>query len=552
MKENVKIFALGGLDENGKSLYVVTYNEQLYIFDAGLRYPEEALLGIDVILPGVNYLLERKDCIRGIFLTHGHDENMGALPFIIEELGGVDIYCTNITYLALSLTAKRFKKDITQANIHIIDKNETFIVNGMTIHAFGVTHNIPNACGFALETDHGQIIYPGDYILDFNEKPPYDTSLTRIMELAKKPTLAFLGESYNASYQGYVAPNNHLSTKLNSILDDVKGRVFISIYGQTPFLLQEIIECAREKRRKIFLYTDQVKETVEVYKDVIPKFKDIDSVLTNNAYERDCVVVVCELGQKVFEILDQIAALNDTGKTLKITGDDAIVIASPAHTGTERSFARILDDLYRTNAQIFNISKDFTTMHAGSEDIKTMLSIFKPKYFIPVRGYYIKLIENAKSAMQLGYNHSNILVYDNGMIATFIDGELQRNYESIPSEELMVDGIGIGDVGNVVINDRRKLQADGVLILGISFSMSTRKIAAGPEIQMRGFYHNKNNQTFEEKIGKCFQDTVYEFVQKPGLVDFNELRNICKEKVGALVKAEIDREPMILPVIISV
>lgn len=552
MSENLRIFALGGMDENGKSLYVVEYNNQIYVFDAGLRYPEESLLGIDVILPGYQYLISKRDRIKAFFLTHGHDENIGALPFIIESLGEVDVYGTDFTLLTLYQTAYRFNKNIKSARFHSIDENQSFLVNGMKIHAFGVTHGVPNACGYAMETDNGLVVYTGDFILDFSEKDPYDTNLARIMDIAKKPTLVLLAESYNATYQGFVAPNNHLSNRLTNIFDEVKGRVFVSIYGQTIFQLQEILDSAKVAKRKVFLYTRQVRETVALLKDEIKGFNVTDNLLTNNIFDKDCVVVVSELGNKVFEKLDEIAMANDTDKSLKITSDDAFVIASPAHAGTELSFARILDKLYKTNAQVYNVTKEYVSMHAGSEDLKTMLSIFKPKYYLPVRGYYNKLVENAKLALKQGYNHSNILVYDNGMVATFNDGVLDKTVDTVQADEIMVDGIGIGDVGSVVINDRRKLQQDGVMILGVSFSMSTRKIVAGPDVQLRGFILNKSATAFVDKVSKCFAQTVYEYVQKPGLVDFNELRSLCKERVGNLVKSEVDREPMILPVIISV
>ena len=552
MNENIKLFALGGMDENGKSLYVVEYNEQIYVFDAGLRYPEESLIGIDVILPVFQYLINNKNRIKAFFLTHGHDENMGALPFIIESLGKVEVYGTAFTLLSLYHTADRFNKDIKEAVFHTIGTNETFVVNGMTIHSFGVTHGVPNACGYAMETENGLIVYTGDFILDFSQKAPYDTNLSRIMDISKKPTLVLLAESYNSTYKGFVAPNNHLSNRLNTIFDEVKGRIFISMYGQTIFQLQEIIDSARASKRKIFLYTRQVRETVSLLKGEIKGFNLPDNIITNNIFDKDCVVVVSELGSKVFEILDEIAKANDTEKSLRITSDDAFVIASPARAGTEISFARILDKLYKTDAQVYNVSKDYVSMHAGSEDLKTILSIFKPKYYIPVRGYYNKLVENAKLALDQGYNHGNILVYDNGMVASFSNGQLVRTMETIQADEIMVDGIGIGDVGSVVINDRRKLQQDGVMILGVSFSMSTRKIVAGPDIQLRGFILNKSATAFVDKVSKCFADTVYEFVQKPGLVDFNELRMLCKERVSNLVKSEVNREPMILPVIISV
>lgn len=552
MNEKIKIFALGGLDENGKSLYCVDYNDDLFIFDAGLRYPEESLLGIDVILPGFQYLIANQHRIKGFFLTHGHDENIGSLPFILEEIKSADVYGTDFTLLSLYQTAKRFRKNIKNARFHVIEKDSSFECAGKRIHSFGITHSVPNACGYALETHAGLIVYCGDFIVDFSEKEPYDTSFSKITELAKMPCLCLLSESYNANYQGFVTPKNRIISRLNQIMDEVHGRIFFSMYGQTLYVFQELVRCAKENHRKLFLYTNQVKETVNLLKKEIKGFDLPDQLITNNIFERDCIVVVSELGNKVFEKLDEIAEANTTEKSLKINSEDAFVIASPAHTGTELSFARILDKLYKTNAQVINISKDFVSMHAGSEDLKTILSIFKPKYYMPVRGYYIKLVDNAKLALELGYNHNNILVYDNGMIACFENGQLVRSLETIEANEIMVDGIGIGDVGSVVINDRRKLSKDGVMIVGVSFSMATRKIVAGPDVQMRGFIFLKDANEFVNMVSRCFSDTVYEFVQKPGLVDFNELRTLCKEKIQALVKQELDKEPMILPVIISV
>lgn len=553
MLEKIKVFALGGLDENGKSLYVVNYNEKLFVFDAGLRYPEESLLGIDVILPGYQYLLDNKNKIVGFFLTHGHDENMGALPFIIEGIQDeCHVYGTKFTLLSLMHTAKRFKKKINNVKFHPVGSDVDFDVNGFSMHTFAVTHGVPDACGYALETNSGLIVYSGDFILDFSAKFPYNTNVGRMYDLAKKGTFLLLSESYNSTYNGFIAPNNRMLNKLIQIMDDVRGRIFISIYGQTVFQVQEILDAAISSRRKVFLYTEQAKETIKLIKHEFPEINIPDALFTTNIYERDCVILVSELGNKVFEILSNIADQNNQENKLKFSKEDAFVIASGAHTGTELSFARILDKLYMTGAQVLNISKEIASMHGGSEDLKALLNIFRPKYYMPVRGYYVKLVENAKLALSLGYTHSNILVYDNGMVATFENGELVRNIENIEANEIMVDGIGIGDVGNVVINDRRKLSRDGVLVIGVSFSMSTRKIVAGPDVQIRGFGFVKDEEKAIEKIAKCFSSTVYNFVQKPGLVDFNELRMLCKENVSTLIKNEYDKEPMILPVIISV
>lgn len=301
------------------------------------------------------------------------------------------------------------------------------------------------------------------------------------------------------------------------------------------------------------MYTDYSKNILDTLQGLYENPFIDEKNISTNPLEVNSVILVMDLGSKVFETLTKIAESNENEDSLKITEEDAFILASPPHTGTELMYAKILDKLYRTNAQIFNISsKEMVSMHAGSQDLKMLLSILKPKYYMPIRGYYIKMIENAKLAVDLGYNHNNILVYDNGMVANFEDGVLIRSHESVECKEIMVDGIGIGDVGSVVINDRRKLSSDGVMILGISFSMSTRKIVAGPDIQMRGLIFLKDANEIVDKISGIFEKTVFDYVQKPGLVDFNELRNICKENISRVVRSDLGKDPMILPVIISV
>ena len=553
MKEIVKIFALGGLDENGKNLYVVDVNDDLYIFDAGIRYPEESLLGIDIILPGINFLFENRRRIKGFFLTHGHDENMGAIPFLCEEIDDVPIYATKTTIAFVKDAANRYKKVIKNSQFVEIIPGNDFVVANRNIYTYEVTHGSGDAVAYALETNYGLVVYSGEYIVEYAGEYPYRFDFRKLIELSKKNVLCLLSESYNASYKGHVSPNYKLLNKILQISDDVKGRMIVSLYGQNMYGLKEVLTCAYRTHRKIYLYGEYSNYILDLlkalnYGDQIKKLK-----FTNNIFEKNCLILVCELGGKVFDLLSKISEIDNGENELKLNEDDAFIIASPAHTGTEVSFAKILDKLHRTGAMVYNISnKEVLSMHAGSEDLKLLLSVLKPKYYMPVRGYYMRLIDNAKLALELNYNHNNILVYDNGMVANFENGEFVPSFENVECNEIMVDGIGIGDVGNVVINDRRKLSHDGVMIVGISFSMQTRQIVAGPDVQMRGLIFLKDADYIIKIVGEAFEKIVYDFVQTPGIVDFNDLRMICKEQITKLVKAELGKEPMVLPVIISV
>ena len=262
MKEIVKIFALGGLDENGKNLYVVDINEDLYIFDAGIRYPEESLLGIDIILPGINYLFENRHRIKAFFISHGHDENMGAIPFLCEEIQA-PVFATKLTIALIKDAAKRYKKEEVNIPFVEIKRDETIHVDDKTIYAFAVTHGSSEAVGYALETKHGLIVYSGDYILDFSADEPYRSDFNRISYLSTKPTLCLLTDSYNSTYKGMVSPNHKIYHRLCQIMEDVKGRIFISLYGQNLFGLQEIIAATIKSKRKLLLYTDYSKNILD-------------------------------------------------------------------------------------------------------------------------------------------------------------------------------------------------------------------------------------------------------------------------------------------------
>lgn len=553
MDEHIKIFALGGLDENGKNCYVVNINNDLYIFDAGIRYPEESLLGIDIILPGINYLFENKDRIKAFFITHAHDENMGAIPFLCEEIDA-PVYATKLAIAMISKTAKKFNKNYRQIHFIEIERNQNITIDQRNVYAFAVTHGSGEAVGYALETLYGLVVYTGDYILDFSAAEPYKSDFNRISFLSSKPVLCLLSESYNSTHIGSVSPYHKIESKVAQVLENTtKGRVFISLYGQNFFGLEEIIAAAKKNKYKIMLYTEYSRQIIQILEEIYGKKIIPETMLTKNALEMNTLVLVMENGTNVFQSLIEIAENNQKENSLHITENDSIILASPPHTGTELMFAKILDKLYQTNAKIMNFnSKQVISMHAGSEDLKMMLSIFRPKYYMPVRGYYIKMIENAKLAQELGYNHTNILVYDNGMVANFENGNLIQTHENVECNEIMVDGIGIGDVGDIVINDRRKLGKDGVMVLGISFSMSTREIVAGPDVQMRGLIFLKNDQDLVAEIAKCFENTVYNVIKQPGMVDFAALRNLCKKNISQIVQTKLNKDPMILPVIISI
>ena len=557
MSDIVRIFALGGLDENGKNMYVVEINDDIFVLESGMKYPESTMPGIDIIIPDYTYLIKNKNRVKAYIITHGHDDCMGSITYACKDVPA-PIYCSKVTSEMIKDTARRYRQNI-KLDFHIVDTTSEITIDGREFKFFSTTHSVAQSMGVAINTSQGYIVYTGDYIIDCGAFKRFRTDLKALARIAEDKVLCLMSESVASDKPDYASPNHKLTPLIQRQFEEFNGRIVIAIYNQNLFALQEIINLGVKNNKKIIMFSNDMENLMnnfelEGFLEIPDRNKGtIDDLRKED--QSDVLVVVTSHGERLFRMLERIA--NEEmyeEKGLLLTEKDLVIMAAPSVPGVEVIAVNVLDLLYRTGAKIINISnKKISSMHAQSEDIKTIISMLQPKYYLPVKGYYKDLISNATLAnnMQIGLNHNNIFVFDNGMVAKFVDEKFVPGEEMIQTGELMVDGLGIFDAGSVVINDRNKLADDGVIILGITIDSETKEIVAGPDVQTRGLVFIKDNDHLVKDIADLYVGLVKDTFSNSKL-DINEKRVTIRDKVSKYVKKETGKDPMVLSMVVEI
>jgi len=554
MKNIVRIFALGGLDENGKNMYVVEINKDIFVLEAGMKYPDTMAQGVDMIIPDYQYLIDNKNRVKAYFISHGHDDIMGALPYIIQKVPA-PVYCSWSAQAMIKLTAER-RKQPAAFDFRIVEDGQTIDIAGHEVTFFGTTHSINGSLGIAIDTGDGLVVYTSDFIIDHEALPQYRSNLATLVDMERKGVLCLMTESVACGISGHTSPNHRLTPIIEPLFEENKGRIIISVYNQSVFGIREILDLVNKYKRRLYICDAELRKILQAAVEFgalkIPAGMRADERDLKRPGNDDIVVMVGGIGRGVFNALGRMAVGEDKDIIIKPT--DNVIIASPEVPGLETLATRVIDDLYKTGAKIVNIKKhSVVPMHAHSEDIKLMLSLVKPKYYLPVKGEYKNLVANAQIAlgMNMGFNHNNIFVWDNGMVALFEDGVFKGCSEVIQVGDLMIDGLSLGDVGNTIINDRQKMSDDGVLILGITVDSINRTIIAGPDPQMRGLVFLKDADDLVAQLVLNFRGLVQEALNND-TIGFDETKVKIRDKIVSLVRKYTGKDPMVLPVIIDI
>ena len=525
-KSIIKLMPIGGQAENGKSMYCLEIDDNWFIIDAGYRFPEVDKLGVDVIIPNFDYLKDNKDKIKAIFITHGHDDVMGALPYLLQEVN-VPIYTTDLTADLIDQLLQRYMRHSHVSykyKIKRVNMNATIKVAGVEVDFFPITHSIPGSVGLAFLTDYGYIVYSSEFIIDFGAPERFRCNIQKMMEIGKKGVLALLCESSYSKNDGYTSPNHKLTAKIESIFEDASGRIIISSYAQNAFRTQEIAQLAKKYNRKICFYgRDKYDNTNSLMRIAKNKKKPILDIHP--------------------------ACIGDNNDIQKNKDND--IVASPVLPGTEKIANRAINELYKTDTHIHVLkNKELQSMHASEEDIKVLIQILNPKYFVPIKGEYQHFIAASDVAKKMNINDDHIAIVDNGEMITFKDGKLQSYRDSITIEDVMIDGLGIGDVGVKVIDDRNQLQNDGVVIIGMTIDGKTREIVANTDVQTRGFIYLKDSENVVKGIMNIAETELESYKNKTE-EDIRDVRQNIKDKVNKYIIKETGKRPVILPVIIE-
>ena len=547
----LRIVALGGLDENGNNMYSIEIDNRIIIVNTGIKYPEDTQFGVQYITPDLEYLKVNRNKIAAVVITHAHDDMMNGLPIFLKEIK-VPVYGPRMCRVILKNLMP--SSDYNKVDFHEIDRNSEYVIDGIRLTTFGLTHSTPDALGLAIETENGEIVIAEQFVIDFNSHDrAFDCDVSRIAEIGKKNVLALLMEASYADKPDFTSPKHRISNLIRTTFEDAQGRIVVTVYDQNYIRIKEIIAMAREFRRSVFFYDDELRNNIEALSELgyytMPRGIEIPKSKFNNDI-KNIVIIVSGSGHKLIELMNRIAT--DEDDILDLTEEDTVIIASPIVPGLEKKASALEDELYKDGAHVVKLdSKTVLSAHPSTEDIKMMLSLLKPKYFIPTMGEYRNFISAANLALEIGYTPDRIIILDNGQIAYFNDGILLSCSDFIDVGENMVGDENNKQITSFVLRDRETLSTDGVIIIGIAINYNTKEVIAGPDIQSRGVIYVKDSEYVIKNIGKMAVELIEQHVAE-GTYDNMAIRAELRENASRYVLRETGKRPMILPAIIEI
>ncbi|WP_026389656.1 ribonuclease J [[Acholeplasma] multilocale] len=550
---NIRFMAIGGQDERGKNIFALEVDKELFIFDAGIKFPDKGILGVDVVIPKLDFLKNNKKRIKGIFITNPASYNSGAISYILKEID-VPVYCNEITTLVLKIKAQRLRVKNKEQNFKIIKDKEIIDFGNVQVEVFRTTSSSPQSFGYAIHTENGVIVYAGDYIIDGKEQSYFSTDFAHLQEISKKGVLALIADTEFASRMDFTVPNHKIENYISSPFKEKKTKIAVGIFEEDIFKIGEVILAAKENGRKIAVYGRTMSAIIEsnlIHENLTLTKDDMISVEEYMTSENG-VLIISGTGDVLYSKLAKIANGND--KVVEFGPKDLIILATPPAAGVEKRHAQILDELARTDARLIALSdKNIWSMHASYEDIKMMVSIMNPKYFIPVKALYKEFLKAEKAAIEGGVKPENVGIIDNGQILVLSKNHLAISEERIDTGDIYVDGVGVGDVGSVVLNERKQLATDGVIIVGATVDIRNKELVSLIDTQMRGvLYINEDNPIFkilQKQIAEIIVKGQSLFKENPAQYDLNDIKREIISKVRSSIKQESGKQPIVLAII---
>lgn len=550
----LSIFALGGINEIGKNMYVVQYDNDIVIIDCGGKFPDESLLGIDLIIPDMTYLEENQEKIRALIVTHGHEDHIGGVPYFLKKLN-VPIYATNFTLglIELKLDEHRLKGDTTLISIHSDSKLE---LGKIGVSFFKVSHSIPDCLGIVFHTPAGNVVHTGDFKFDLTPANHQYSDIHKMAEIGKQGVLVLISESTNAERKGLTPSELMVGEHMDEAFMKAEGKVIVSTFASNVNRVQQVVHSALKTNRKLALLGRSMVNVVQVAMErgylTVPEGMLIEAhEIENFAPER--VAILCTGSQG--EPMAALARLS-TGNyrdAVIYPGDTVILAASPI-PGNEKGVSQIIDNLFQLGAKVIYGSGSTTGMHVSGhgyqEDLKLMLTFMQPTYFIPIHGEYRMLYHHSQLAESVGVEKGNTFIIKNGEVVD-IENSVARQTRSVPAGDTYVDGLSVGDVGAIVLRDRKQLSEDGMLVIVLTLSKRDRKIISGPDTITRGFVFVKDSEDLLREINSMVRKTVND-LQEDNVRQWNIIKQAIKKTVGQYLFAQTKRKPMILPIIIEI
>ena len=544
----IKIFSLGGLNENGKNMYVIDVDNSIFIFDAGLKYATDKMLGVDYILPDYTYIKENKNKIKGIFLTHGHDSNMGAMADILYEMPNLPVYATKFTMEVLK--EDLLESGVTATCLKEIRPHSKLTFGELVVFPISVTHSIPDSVCYVLYTKDGAIVYTGDFVFDSTMMGAYKTDIGKLAYVGKQGVLCLLSESIYAEKEGHTSPNNRVSSFIREVLHKNENRIIATIMTAHIYRVQELLSEVATTKRKVVIMGKSLQNIINKSIEMgYLNFNKSQIGDLSNANDKDVVILISDEKEKPYMNLERI--LKGFDKYIKLKETDTIFITEPPYEGLEKRTALIMDEIAKkdVNAICLNAKKHLLH-HASREDLMLMINLINPKYYFPVKGEYRHQVMNAEIAERLGIPKENIILKQNGDVATFVGGKLTEDLEHVETDEILIDGKSQGDIGDLVLKDREMLGENGIVIVSCTLNKKNKDILAGPEILTRGFVYVKESGELLRETQEICLDVIKDSIDIENKnVDYNKIKNDVREKLGKYFYKETECKPMVITVI---
>ncbi len=537
----IKIVSLGGLNENGKNTYVIEIDEKIFILDAGLKYATESLYGIDYIIPDYSYLVKNRKKIVGVFLTHAHPENMGAINELCETIPEIKVYCSKYTKKYLELEGFKHKLIEIQSNKKISFKD-------VSVFPISVNHSVPDALMYVINTKDGAIVYTGDFIIDPSMKDRYGMDIGKIAYIGKQGVLCLLSDSAFSEKSGHTSPNHKLTNFFRDTINRSSGRLIFTVLPIHLFTIEEIFEAAKNTHRKIVIMGKRLQNVVNMA--IEEKYLNVDTRLLgdlSNINDKNVILLVCDDKEKPYVAIDRIVGGYD--KFIKLNDTDTIVFAEPRYDENEKVIVRLENEIAIMGAETVSIPKDKEISHHPSgEDLMLMLDLIKPKYYMPVEGEYRYMVNNANLASSLGMDSKNIILKTNGEFVEIVDGELKECFKRIELNDVLIDGNSNDDVGELVLKDREMLSENGIVLISATLSKENKTILVGPEITTRGFIYIKDSKDIIDTVKKISMEIIEKNTNN-NYVDYNNIKLEIRESLSKYFYSETECKPMIIAVI---
>jgi len=555
-KQTLRVIPIGGLEEIGRNMTAFEYGNDIVVVDMGLMFPEEEMMGIDYIIPNPDYLKKNKKKIRGVIITHGHFDHIGAIPHIIHDIGNPPIYATELTRGMILKRQEDFKSQ-TPLNVKTVRKIDRIVLGSFKVEFFHVNHTIPDSVGVVIRSPIGTVVHTGDFKFDHSPVGDAPADISKIARLGSEDILALLSDSTNADNEGYSISESTIRDNLNQIFMNTKGRLVVATFSSLISRIQQIAELSERHGRKLAIDGYSMKSNVEIARQLgyinarRSTFIDIKQV---NNYPDSKLVILCP-GAQGEGNSTLMKIVNGEHRYTQVHKDDTVIFSSSVIPGNERSVQNLKDTLYMKGAEVihYKMMDIHASGHGNKEDLKMMINLVRPTYLIPVHGTYFMRKIHGKLGESVGMKEDKILIGENGRIIEFdYRGNGKLTAEKVPSSYVMVDGLGVGDVGNVVLRDRQMLAKDGMFTIVATIDKKTKKVIGEPQVTSRGFIYVKENFDLVNATKKRLKDIVAKSTSDSSVPNWDYIKNSIRDDLGKFLFQKTQRRPMILPVIIEV